>query len=163
MDAAKEARKPVPPEEFLHKELTRHLADYKRKQVYNRFATAAIRGLLILAGAVTTVLLGVKSYAGPAWEARLSIAALVISASATALGAWEAFAQHSQKWVRARITLGELHEIGDDLSYAMNTRTPLEEPLVAELFARMKATLHANNEQWSATRARAITAPPKTG
>ncbi len=141
---------------YLRQTLERLIVTYRGKQVWNKAVTGTMRAAIITAGGLTTVLLGVKNYASTDLEHLLSIAALVISAITTGLTAWEGFAEHAQRWIRARITLGALYEIRDELDYATKTDDPPPKPVVDGLFGRMMAALHADNEHWATRRVTAI-------
>jgi len=143
-------------EQVLYEELNAHIERYTKKQHSNRYTTEIIRALLIAAGSLTTVVLGVKSYAQPQFEHVLSISALLLSAFATGLAAWEGFAEHSQRWVQAHIVLGQLHEIRDDLEFARPVG--IESSALSDSFNRMKEVLREDNEHWASTRAGAIIA-----
>jgi hypothetical protein len=70
---------------------------------------------------------------------------------------WESFAEHGQRWIRARLIVGTLFEIRDDFRYLISVHGQLNPHDADKLFSRLKAAVNAENEYWATNRASAIT------
>lgn len=149
---------------LLHEIIEFFIEDFKEKRNFSRDRANLFTKITICLGASLTIVLGTKSFSILSlFSDQISVLALVMSASSTALSSWIAFADHKWKWIRYRSTLSTLYTIRDDLRYAESAGKPLEEKDLNEFFDRLKAAVHETNLEWMSQRGNAISglAPAK--
>jgi membrane protein YdbS with pleckstrin-like domain len=105
--------------DFVRKSLHKHIASFYKRRIRNKRVAFFIKMSVVLLGAVATVLLGIKQYAGQPCDSTLSIAAMIVTALIPVLSAWEAFFEHRWLWIRFAKTLGLLYGISDAPEYAI--------------------------------------------
>jgi hypothetical protein len=84
------------------------------------------------------------------------VVTLVVSASLTALGAWDAFADHRWKWIRYRATLSMLYTLQEDLDYRQASKTQLSADEIDQYFQQLKQTVHETSQEWMSQRGNVI-------
>jgi hypothetical protein len=135
--------------EFLKDRLRYHIEDYKKKRDYNRSAAAFIKSSTIILGGVTTAILGLKGYNFlPGFDNQATAFALIFSAVSTMITAWEAFADHTWKWIRYRSMLARLYEIRDQFHFGIVENPLLPPDKTQEFFDQLEAALREVNEAW---------------
>jgi hypothetical protein len=116
----------------------------------------------MLLGSSVTLLLGLKtSDAFKPFESGMGSAALVLSAVATVVTGWEAFADYSWRWIRYRATLATLYDIRDDYEYQLSMSKDVSEEKLQELYNRIKLALKETSEEWMNKRAPSISGDGK--
>jgi hypothetical protein len=134
---------------FLMERLQFHIDHYLRRRRTNRQGAKIGRGAAIFAGAMTTILLGIRSLTPfRGYEEYFSSAALVLSATATALTTWEGFADYHWKWVTYRSTLFELYTIRDDLKFEMEAGNIVNTRQLEIFYDRLRSALKDTAEKW---------------
>jgi hypothetical protein len=139
--------------DFLRKHLADYIAKYHAKRNNIRAAANITKLVTIIFWAMTTISLGLKSYAGAGmWEERLPAFALITSTLVTALATWEGFADYRWRWIRYRATLYALYNIRDDLEFQLSGTGVRSVADVDNFYNRIKLTLKETNEQWVSQR-----------
>jgi len=114
---------------------------------------------IVVLGAVTTMVLGLKPYAHFAHgDELLTAVALVLSAAIPIFAAWEAFFDHRWLWVRYTAMLSSLYAIQEELKYA-HAAGEMDEAKLDSLFERLQGVLEAENREWLSKRQKEIERP----
>jgi len=114
----------------------------------NRQKALRVRVSLAAAGALTTLLLGLKSSPPFApYEAWLSAVALIISAFVPILTAWDSFCDYAWRWNLDRRTYHQLDRLLDDYDVKAANASPLPIADINDLYARYRAALDAMAEE----------------
>lgn len=146
--------------EFVKWRLEFFIGDYKKKRNRSRDLSNYVRIISIGVGALVTVLIGARPSSDTIsanTERWLSVITLVLSAGLTALGSWEAFADHRWKWIRYRATLSALYTIQDDFEFRQKGKSGLSVGDVKEFYMQVRNAVHETNQEWMAQRGNAIT------
>jgi hypothetical protein len=141
---------------FLRAQLEKHINDYAQKRDGSKRSAYFIKVGIVCGGALTTIILGLKSSWFPDFDRWLSGTALIISAGITGISAFETFNDPYWKWVRYRTTLVDLYEIRDDLDYLSNGSETIPKSKLDALFDRLKIALKKTNQEWLSKRAKVI-------
>jgi hypothetical protein len=141
---------------FLKDKLKYHIDHFQEKRNYNRRAAHFAQIATIISGGTITILLGIKPTISAYLEACASGVALLLSASVTAIAAWEGFADYKWKWVRYRSTLYVLYTIRDDLEYKIACAGKLTIAQVDEFYERIGLAVKETNEQWVSQRMKGL-------
>jgi hypothetical protein len=140
--------------EFLQEKLKWGRDSFYKKRIINRRIAFWIKMATVAIGALTTIILGIKSY--PCFKEyadALSISALCLSATVPVLLAWESFHDYRWLWIRYTSTANALYSISDDLEYAVRGGAITKKQL-DDLYQRLQDTLQETNKAWSEKRVR---------
>jgi len=127
-----------------------------------RFARKAFRNrwIITVAGALITVLLGLRNFAGPA-QAFLSNLALLLGALVTALNAWSDFAGHRRLWIEFSTAVSALEAIRRDLRYLKNGGNGgLDRAKLDAIYLMVQKVIGSTDEAWKELREAGDTKPP---
>lgn len=138
-------------EQFLRKKLTNLISDYKDKRDESKRMSRRIKFSGIVIAGATTILIGVGGYVvNNAWA---SIMALIFSATATMLSAWDGVEGHTWKWVAYRTMLSRLRNIEDELQFLKANNISIDGDEARRIFNAIESVLLKSNEAWENTRA----------
>lgn len=143
--------------DYLKTKIDHLVDDYATKRNKARRSAHFTRVAVIILGATTTVLVGLREFdilsAQTQW---LGIAALILSAMATVTSAWEGFANYAWRWVHYRMMLVQFYMLRDRIDYAALDTDALDDDACDAFFAEMMTILSEANSQWQDKRASAI-------
>src|SRR5262245_41007922 len=140
---------------FLRAELKGHIYSFKQRVEKNRRQAFLAKFLVAVLGALTTILLGLKS--NPLFADQdnwFSAVALVLSAGTTVIATWDAFFDHRWLWIRYTSTLVSLYSISDDLEYAAANTNSMPKAELDGLYGRLQEALKDTNAAWVEKRAK---------
>jgi hypothetical protein len=146
---------------FLENRISFFISDYKKKRNKSRDLSNTVKILSLGLGALITLLIGLKPFLDAGLAPYLSAITLLLSVCLTALGAWEAFADHRWKWIRYRATLSTLYTIQDDFHFRQKSRPAISAGDVKGFYAQLRTAVHETNQEWMAQRGNAISGDNK--
>ncbi|MEV4569334.1 SLATT domain-containing protein [Nonomuraea sp. NPDC049419] len=130
-----------------------------RQRSRNRRQAFALRIVVVLASATTTVLLGFKAQGG--LGTTLTNVALACSATATVVLAWEAFYNPRSLWVIEVNHLAQLQALDRRLAdMCARSSRPLSDDDLDELRDAFEGLMAAHLAAWTSLRAQQAPAPP---
>jgi len=142
--------------EVLRAKVVSNIGSFRNKRDSNRKLAFRIKITIVSIGALTTIVLGLKSYVDfPKSNEILSSLALVLSALIPIFAAWESFFDHRWLWVRYTGTLNSLYAVNDELEYGRAAGTINKEQLDA-LFKRLQRALAEVDSEWTDKRKDAV-------
>jgi hypothetical protein len=132
--------------DFLRTQLKTNIDGFRARQADSKRKGFLIRMTVVVLGALTTVLLGLKANTlFSSYDSAMSAAALVLSATIPIFSAWDAFYDHRWLWIRYAAAQQGLYGILDDLEYAGPN---ISSDKLDELYARFRAVLQETNSAW---------------
>ncbi|MFG1382686.1 DUF4231 domain-containing protein [Xanthobacter versatilis] len=136
--------------EFLRGQLKANIDGFRIRRLTSKKKAFRLRMAVVILGAVTTLLLGIKntpllSSQGADW---VSAAALAFSAAVPIFSAWDAFFDHRWLWTRYTTAQTSLYAILDDLEFAIAGNEITNEK-IDELYAQFRAVLQETNSAWA--------------
>jgi hypothetical protein len=144
---------------FFESRLQFFIKDYRQKRNKNRQCAKWLTGTTIVVAGAVTVLIAVRDSPIAIFRANaefLGFASLVLSASLTGLGAWDAFEDYRWKWIRYRSTLSKLYAVEDEFGFGKSTNSGMTVATIEQLFARLKSAVDETNEEWTSERGKRI-------
>lgn len=144
-------------QKFLDEKLEFFVKDYKDRRDAVRRRAHGTKLALVLLGALTTITVGLREFTILAdYGEWLGILALVLSASATTVAAWEGFANYSWRWVHSRQMLVHFYQLRDEVAFRRMDEDGLSEQEAQDYFDQMMNILQNANSQWSDKRGAAL-------
>lgn len=140
--------------EHLRQEISAQIASFDLRRKDNKKKAFAIRIGIIASGTATTVILGLSF---PGYEQTAKNVALVLSAVATLLSAWENYFNHRQLWIRYTATSSNLKRLLSDLNY-ISLSESVSEKGIDSVFKRFQSELIETNQEWQVMRQRSDSA-----
>jgi hypothetical protein len=132
--------------EFLRTQLKTNIDGFRARQADSRRKAFLIRMAVVVLGALTTILLGLKANTlFSSYDSAMSAAALFLSATIPIFSAWDAFYDHRWLWIRYTSAQQGLYGILDDLEYAGPN---ISGDKLDELYMRFRAVLQEANSAW---------------
>jgi hypothetical protein len=150
-----------PTADFLRTQLKINIDGFRVRRAASKKKAFLIRMAVVTLGALTTLLLGLKS--NPVFhdcEDYMSAVALLFSAVIPVFAAWDAFYDHRWLWVRYTVAQQTLYGISDDMEFALTEGDLTKEKLEA-LYGRFRAALQETNSAWTERRTKIETGDPK--
>ena len=145
--------------DFLRTQLQTNINGFRNLRAVSKRKAFVLRMSVVLLGALTTLLLGLKS--NPLFESyenEISAAALLCSATVPILSAWDAFFDYRWLWVRYTSAQQTLYGVLDDLEFEMGAG-PISDARLEELYKRFRAALEETNSAWRDRRNRMEAGP----
>ncbi|CAN7460003.1 DUF4231 domain-containing protein [Mesorhizobium sp. LjNodule214] len=150
--AGAEAQEQAPPEriKFLRQKLMDNMEDYDWDARRSMRRAFQIRMIIVILGALTTLLLGLQSnkWAEGLYEPYMSAAALVFSAIIPIFAAWDAFYDHRWQWIQKTVTHRTLAAILYDLEYEASGSSTVPKTTLDALYKRLRSTFDETNRAW---------------
>lgn len=144
-------------QDFLKEKIDFLIGDYKKRRNSVRRHAHVSKVAVVILGALTTVVVGLREFAVLAnWGEILGIIALLLSASATTVAAWEGFANYSWRWVHSRHVLVKLLQLKDQIEFHAADQDGLSPTETQDYFNRMITVIDEANAQWSDKRGAAL-------
>ncbi len=137
---------------LLQDEVQKQIDAFEQRQTRNRRIAMTYKVFTAMAGAATTVLLGIN--VDPGWSASLKNIALVLSALITVISAIEAFFDNRALWIRQFVTLMRLHDLKRDVQYyvAGAELAEIEIEQLNKFKERFDNVIQENIREWSQLR-----------
>jgi hypothetical protein len=133
---------------FLKKQLEQNIAGFRARRVKNKRKAFFLRMTVVTLGAITTLLIALKTNL---WVTQridsdfLAAAALASSAAVPIFSAWDAFFDHRWLWVRYAGAQQALYGVLDDLEFGGDKLSDKE---LEELYLRFRQVLQQTNDSW---------------
>jgi hypothetical protein len=134
--------------DFIRTQLRNNIDGFRLEARRNRRRALFIRMAAVILGALTTLLLGLKS--SPLfvqYEAQLSAIALGLSATVPILTAWDTFFDSRWLWIRFTAAHTALHSILDDLNYAARNGS-VPEGTLDKFYDRLRGVVDQASDAW---------------
>jgi hypothetical protein len=139
----------APTVEFLRTQLKTNIDGFRLRRAASKSKAFFIRMAVVVFGALTTLLLGLKSNPLLSMhEPLLSGAALFLSAAIPIFSAWDAFYDHRWLWVRYTAAQQALYGILDDLEYGL-AQGEISRDQMDDFYKRFRAVLQETNSAWT--------------
>lgn len=118
---------------------------FNGKNVTNRRMALIFTLAPAILSAIATVSIGVSERLSVKW---FIIIALIASASATVLGAWEALFSNRKMWIVAGIALAELAELQSDINYRKKNAAAITQAETDDYHERLKKISQKAENSW---------------
>lgn len=144
-------------QEFLKEKLDFFVDDYRKRRNDVRRKAHLTKLSVVLLGAFTTITVGLREFSVvSSYREWLGVAALLLSAGATTVSAWEGFANYSWRWVHSRHILVRFLQLRDEISFESMDADGLSDAEAEAYLRKMMAVLDNANTQWSDKRGAAL-------
>src|SRR5262249_47642521 len=129
----------------LETEIAERLSFFKSRNEYNRRMATIFTLAPAIMSAIATVSIGVSEKLSVKW---FFVVALIASASATVLGAWEGLFSNRRLWVVAGIAIAELDALNWDIKYRKNDETEITKAEISAFNDRFKEIKEKAEKGW---------------
>jgi len=130
--------------EYVKDQVIYEIKLYSQRKYFNRKAALTFTVVPATLAAVATVSIGASEKLGNHW---LPILAMVATAAASILGAWESLFSNRKLWRVNNVALTQLYELKSDMEYReQDADKPITREETDEYFTRLKA-VRAEGEQ----------------
>lgn len=122
--------------EYVEQEILCDIGFFRSRRNGNRRAAFTFTIVPASLAALATVLIGAAEKLGSRW---LPILAMIATALASVLGAWETLFANRKLWVANNTTLAGLKELKSDIEFRKaNTALPIPPDEIAQFYGRLK-------------------------
>jgi hypothetical protein len=132
--------------DFLLAELDNQIASFEVRRRRNKRRAFLLKIAITASSVAVTILLGIDT--GNAYTTFLKNAALISGGIGSILGAWDAFFNHKELWIRYKRTANDLKGLRAVVQYRSKSVVPLSEEEVDDLFEQFQNILRQTNSAW---------------
>ncbi len=129
---------------FLMAEIDSSILILKDKVKGQKRKTHVIHALLIILGALITLVLGLKIPELDVWQKNI---ALTLGALLTIVSSWNAVFDYKKLWFRQKSTLLDLYQLKNEITYKLTHQT-ISIDDVNELFDRYQDVWERDGNEW---------------
>ena len=137
--------------QFLLEHLHSQIEVFERRRRRNKRRAFWLKIATVALSVTITILLGIHTE-NPSVKLFCSNAALVIAGSVSILGAWDAFFNHKELWIRYKRTANELKGLQSVVEYRSKSENGISEKDADALFIEFETILRQTNADWQQMR-----------
>jgi hypothetical protein len=135
-------------EDYFRQTLEKTIDAFEERRLYHKKRAFRFKILGTSFSTITTVLLGLQGF-GPGTLTVIKNIALFLSACVTIIGAWDAFFNHRELWVRYTGSFRRLTELQTDMEYLLAGDAHADKGAELEkLYARFQAIVQETHISW---------------
>ena len=139
---------PSTKEEYLRRTLDKTIRVFEERRLYHKKRAFLFKILGTSFSTLTTVLLGLQGLGSGALLVVKNIA-LFLSACVTIIGAWDAFFNHRELWVRYTGSFRRLTELQTDMDFILADASQVDKQAdLDKLYARFQAIVQETHTSW---------------